>query len=167
MSRERRRLYRDRENAVIAGVCSGIADHYGFDLGLVRAAFIVGCVFAAPFTISAYVVMAFVIPVRPGQEDVEPKWRREHKERKRKRGHKPEPPPGLGPLPGMEPEPEPEPEEDTDWKRFDQGVNRAPKDVFQGVRHSFRELESRLQRMERYVTSRHYDLDAEFRDLET
>ena len=133
MSRRKRRLYRDRENAVICGVCAGIADHYGFDLGVVRAAVIVSCLFAAPFTITAYVVLCFVIPAKPVAEDA-----------------------GATAPP-----------EDPDEKSFRQGVNRAPRDTYQVVRHNLRGLEDRLQRMERYVTSRHYELDREFRDLET
>ena len=38
--------------------------------------------------------------------------------------------------------------------------------TFTRVRHRFREMEARLQRVERYVTSSHFKLDRDFRDLE-
>lgn len=130
--KRRGRLHRDRDNGVICGVCAGIADHYGFDLGIVRAAFIVTCIFAPPFMVTAYLILCFVLPARGGAQEAEPA-----------------------------PEPQPDPEEKAFW----QGVNRAPKDSFVGIRHSFRQMEDQLQRMERYVTSRHFELDREFRDL--
>jgi phage shock protein C len=162
MNRPRQRLYRDVENGRIAGVCAGISDHFGFELGMVRFICILGCVFFAWFTIPAYLLMAFTLPVKPGQEGKTVRGCRFRKRRHR-RGER-----SSGESDPDEAElEEDEASEDTDWRRFDQGVNRAPRDVFQSVRHSFRELEVQLQRMERYVTSRHYELDREFRDLET
>jgi phage shock protein C len=160
MSRVRHRLYRDVANGRIAGVCSGISDHYGFSVCAVRLICIFACVFFGWFAIPAYVLMALTLPVKPGQEGTTvPSWRnRMHKRRKHRAGHDTE-------AETDEDGDDEEASEDTEWKRFEQGVNRAPRDIFQSVRHSFRELEDRLQRMERYVTSRHYDLDKEFRDL--
>ena len=45
-------------------------------------------------------------------------------------------------------------------------VRRSAGDTFRDLRHRFREFDVRLQRMEGYVTSRRYDLDQQFRDLE-
>lgn len=56
-----------------------------------------------------------------------------------------------------------------EWDTDDQywrSVRRSAAETFRDVRHRFREIDLRLQRMEGYVTSRHYDLDKEFRDLE-
>ncbi len=50
-------------------------------------------------------------------------------------------------------------------KRFQQAVRSAPHETLASIRHRFRELETRLQRMERYVTSPRFNLDREFRDL--
>lgn len=55
---------------------------------------------------------------------------------------------------------------DEEDERFWRSVRVSPADTFRRIRHNFREMDARLQRMERYVTSRHYDLDREFRDLE-
>lgn len=53
-------------------------------------------------------------------------------------------------------------EDETFWR----GVRRSPRDTFHDLRHRFRDIDLRMQRMERYVTSNRYDLDRQFRDLE-
>ena len=56
-----------------------------------------------------------------------------------------------------------------DWdanEDYWRSVRRSANETFRDVRHRFRELDVKLQRMEGYVTSGRYDLDREFRDLE-
>lgn len=56
-----------------------------------------------------------------------------------------------------------------DWdagEAYWRSVRRSASETFGDVRHRFRELDLKLQRMERYVTSGRYDLDREFRKLE-
>ncbi len=48
---------------------------------------------------------------------------------------------------------------------FDRELRRSPQATLSATRHRFRELDLRLQRMERYVTSPRFQLDREFRDL--
>lgn len=55
---------------------------------------------------------------------------------------------------------------DQDDERFWRSVRRSPSNTFSSVRHKFREMEARLERMERYVTSPRFKLDQEFQDLE-
>ncbi|MDN5924622.1 MAG: envelope stress response membrane protein PspC [Xanthomonadales bacterium] len=45
-------------------------------------------------------------------------------------------------------------------------VRRSANETFRDVRQRFREIDTKLARMEGYVTSTRYDLDREFRDLE-
>ena len=45
-------------------------------------------------------------------------------------------------------------------------MRTSPKETAAAVRHKLREIDARLQRMERYVTSPHFDLEREFRKLE-
>lgn len=45
-------------------------------------------------------------------------------------------------------------------------VRRSASNTFRDLRQRFREFDLRLQHMEGYVTSRRYDLDRQFRDLE-
>ncbi|MGH8117321.1 MAG: envelope stress response membrane protein PspC [Rhodanobacteraceae bacterium] len=61
------------------------------------------------------------------------------------------------------------PERPYDWDTGDdywRSVRRSAGDTFRDVRHRFREMDMKLQRMEGYVTSGQYDLDRKFRDLE-
>ena len=44
-------------------------------------------------------------------------------------------------------------------------MRRAPKATFAEVRYRFRDMEARLQKMERYVTSKRFQLDREFENL--
>jgi phage shock protein C len=56
-----------------------------------------------------------------------------------------------------------------DWdadEEYWRSVRRSAGDTFREVRHRFRQLDMKLQRMEGYVTSSRYDLDRQFRDLE-
>lgn len=55
---------------------------------------------------------------------------------------------------------------DEEDKEFWRGVRVSPAATLSDVRHRFRSNEARLQRMERYVTSRNFRLDREFQDLE-
>ena len=55
-------------------------------------------------------------------------------------------------------------------EREDRSVRRqvrsAPHDTLASVRYRFRDLDARLQRLEKYVTSNRYQLDSEFRKLQ-
>lgn len=70
---------------------------------------------------------------------------------------------GLGLLLPVKPEKLYEWDTDDEYWR---SVRRSAGETFRDLRHRFREYDMRVQRMEGYVTSRHYDLDKEFRDLE-
>jgi phage shock protein C len=58
-----RRLHRSRTNRVLAGVCGGIAEHYGSDPTAVRLATLVLGLFSGIFPMAVvYVVAAIVVP---------------------------------------------------------------------------------------------------------
>lgn len=50
-------------------------------------------------------------------------------------------------------------------EKFRQRARRAPSTTASMVRHKFRELDSRVQKLERYVTSPKMNLEQEFEDL--
>lgn len=60
-SSSERRLFRDTENAVIAGVCQGIANFFNIDVVIVRAIFVVVLLFAG-FGFPLYVILWIVVP---------------------------------------------------------------------------------------------------------
>jgi len=55
---------------------------------------------------------------------------------------------------------------DIEEEQFWKDLRKSPAETFSDVRYRFRQLDQRMQRMERYVTSRRFRLDREFRDLE-
>ncbi len=121
-----RRLYRNRRRGVLAGVCAGIADHFGFSLSGTRIVTVIAAVVLAPWVVLAYIAMAIMLPPTPE----EPLYRDE--------------------------------EEEAFWH----SVRKSPIATLSQVRHKFREMEARTQRLERYVTSSRYGLDRDFRELE-
>jgi phage shock protein C len=61
------RLYRDRENAMLAGVCAGIAEYFGLNRKGVRLVTALSILFPPffAFVIISYVILAIVLPVKP------------------------------------------------------------------------------------------------------
>lgn len=61
------RLYRDRKNAMLAGVCAGIADYFGFNRKGVRVAVVLTLLFPPfiPFVVVSYIVLALLLPAKP------------------------------------------------------------------------------------------------------
>jgi phage shock protein C len=60
------RLYRPRTPRVIAGVCSGLALHYGWDISLVRLIWVL-CILFGGTGLFAYIICWVVIPEAPYQ----------------------------------------------------------------------------------------------------
>ena len=122
----RSKLYRNRQDGVIAGVCAGFADYFGFDLVLTRVLVAVGA-FLFPTIILVYIVLALVVKPRP------PRARRDS-------------------------------ESDGD-DALGRRVRAEPHATLSNVRHRYRELDARMQRLEKYVTSERFRLDREFAGL--
>jgi phage shock protein C len=116
------RLFRDKENAMIAGVCAGIAEYFGLNRKGVRLATFLFILFPPffAFVVISYIVLAIVLPVKPGNLF-----------------------------------------ENTEQAEFWRGVSNAPSDVFGALRHRFRELNHRLEKMEAFVTSKEFEIDRE------
>jgi phage shock protein C len=72
-----RRLYRCRENRMLAGVAGGVAEFFGLDATLVRLVWFIS-IFFGGVTLLLYLAMAFIVPLEPvatdatGQPIVEP-----------------------------------------------------------------------------------------------
>jgi len=120
----RRRFYRNREKAILGGVCAGLADYFGFNLKATRVLAFVAFLMAMPMTVLVYIGTVMLIPAAPkGARNGE-----------------------------YDPE-------------FRQAVRSSPGQTLSDVRRRFQSLDSRLARLERYVTSSRFDLDQEFRRL--
>ena len=116
------RLFRDKENAMLAGVAAGVADYAGLNRKGTRIALALLTLIPplTMFMIISYVVLAIVLPVKPADLY-----------------------------------------ETQEQAEFWRGVSNAPADVFGSLRHRFRELNMRLERMEAYVTSKEFEIDRE------
>ncbi len=73
------RLYRDREHAVLAGVCAGVADFFGGKRLFIRFIFIIMTPFVAFLNLPAYLILAFALKPKPDDlyqtSDQEHFWR--------------------------------------------------------------------------------------------
>lgn len=56
-----KRLYKSRDNRMLAGVCGGVADYFDIDPTLVRLGWILFCALGGS-GILAYIIAAIVIP---------------------------------------------------------------------------------------------------------
>ena len=120
----RRRFYRNREKAILGGVCAGLADYFGFNLKATRILAFIAFLMAMPMTVLVYIGTVLLVPAGPkgaGKAEYDPEFR--------------------------------------------QAVRSAPAQTLNDVRRRFQSLDSRLARLERYVTSSRFDLDQEFRNL--
>jgi len=124
-----RRIYRNKDRAIVAGVCAGLADYFGFNLKVTRILAVICLLMAMPMTLLVYFGTVFLVPAMPDP----------------------------GPRHSHDPE-----FHDPDFRR---AVRSAPKQTVGDVRRRYQSLDSRLARLERYVTSPRFDLDQEFRKL--
>ncbi len=136
-----RRFSRDADRGMVAGVCAGIADYFGFRPCAVRLIFIIALFVAFPFAVLTYIAVVLLVPSESSRyeyvverEVIHRRRRRRMSRRERRRA-------------------EAEAEEE-------ERVHRAEQ-----VRERYRTLDERLARIEKYVTSSRYDLDREFRNL--
>lgn len=58
-------LYRSRRHKVIAGVCGGLAQWLGWDLTVVRVAYVILSIASLGSGIAAYLVLWMVMPKEP------------------------------------------------------------------------------------------------------
>lgn len=63
---ERKRLYRNVNDKMLCGVCSGLADYFNIDPTLVRLAWVVLGLMGGGLL--AYIIASIVIPVNPDQQ---------------------------------------------------------------------------------------------------
>ena len=74
-----RKLYRNRDRAMVAGVCAGLADYFGFNLKVTRILAVVSLFMATLVTLVAYFGMVLLVPAAPkssGEPKYDPEFRR-------------------------------------------------------------------------------------------
>ncbi len=130
-------LYRNRSEGWIGGVCSGLADHWGVATWMVRLAAIAMLLFTGSLAFWGYVVAWIVLSPRPTRLERE--------------------------------DSEVEMEYDEDRRSYRKRTvfhyPDAPGDRLGKAQQRLNEALGRVESMERYVTSRRYDLNREFSKL--
>jgi phage shock protein C len=68
MTDEVKRLYRSRDDRMIAGVCAGLGEYFGVDPTVVRRLAVGGAFINPPGAVIAYLLVALVVPSAPLDE---------------------------------------------------------------------------------------------------
>jgi phage shock protein C len=67
MEMDVKRLYRSRNDKMLAGVCGGLAEYFGIDPTIIRLLFVLLALVTVAFpVILAYFVLCIVVPKNPG-----------------------------------------------------------------------------------------------------
>ena len=66
-----RRFYRDKDRAILGGVCAGVADYFGFNLKVTRFLAFIAFLMAMPMAILAYFALVLLVPSRSLQKTAE------------------------------------------------------------------------------------------------
>ncbi len=130
-----RRFDRSSDRACLGGVCSGIADYFGFRLWAVRIVFLVALFAAFPFAVLTYIAIVLLVPADSTRYEYVVERTVRCRRRKMTRRERRE-------------------------AAAEEKARAADR-----VRERYRSLDERLARIEKYVTSSRYDLDREFRNL--
>lgn len=152
--RQNRQLYRDTEHARIAGVCAGVANYFGIERWLVRILAVTGFfLLAGPFMLVAYVAGWFILDKKPlGHEPVAPKKASNVFQHT-----------GKGWRNVISSDGDDSQKVSVKTKVWQAG--EPPKQAFHDISKRFSEAENRLRSMERYVTSREFQLNREISKL--
>lgn len=64
-----KKLYRSNTDRVFLGVCGGLGEYYEVDSNVIRLFFVLFGLLTGPGALIFYVLMAFIIPNKPGSEE--------------------------------------------------------------------------------------------------
>jgi phage shock protein C len=65
MTENVKRLYRSRNERMIAGICGGLGEYFSIDPTLVRLIFVFGTIITGTGLFWAYLIMLLVVPEEP------------------------------------------------------------------------------------------------------
>lgn len=160
MSRLRRELYRLPNQGKVAGVCAGIAQHFGYEVWLVRIVAISGLLlsFTGGFFFAAYIGAWFILDIKPGSE------KNAKQANKNRRNHQ------------WREEDYKDPRQDSQFRSHaDNGpievkekvwqAGELPKQAVHDIVGQYKDLEKRLQNLETYVTSPEFTVAREINKL--
>ena len=130
-----RHFYRDRDRAVLGGVCAGLAGYLGFNLKVTRILAFIAFLTAMPIAIVAYLAAVFLIPSEShGAYDSATDGRCRRRKRRKSKENK-------------------------------QEVESAKSSIAGEINRRCESLDERLKHLEKHVTSKRYQLDQELSRL--
>ena len=148
----RRELYRDPSRAKISGVCAGISDYFDLEVWVVRIIAVSALLlFQVMPVLFAYGIAHLILEPKPGAT------RKRHGTKARSKGYKKSSSHGTSTADDATLE---KATVQQIWKK-----GGIPTQTIRKVSQRFKDLDSRLQNMETYVTSRQFQLRREFNDL--
>jgi phage shock protein C len=65
MAEEYRRLYRARDERMLAGVCGGLAKYFSIDPTIIRLIFVAASIAGVGGGIILYLLMMIIVPIEP------------------------------------------------------------------------------------------------------
>jgi phage shock protein C len=74
MSENDKRLYRSRKGQMLAGVCAGLAEHFGVDVNLVRLVFAIVTIFSAGLGLLIYLAAWVILPEEGDDTSIAETW---------------------------------------------------------------------------------------------
>ena len=148
-------LHRDPSKGKIAGVCAGIAEYFGMEIWLVRILTLTGFfLLAPPFFFVGYIAAWFILEKKPQGLTTKPRSEEFGAKGSQNRAQ------GKGWHNVSEEEPEKVVVKSKVWQ-----AGEPPKQAFIDIKQRFAKNETRLRKMETYVTSPQFHLNRELNKL--
>lgn len=142
-------IYRDTKHGRIAGVCAGIAEYFGLEVWLVRILTVTAFfLLAGPFILVSYVACWFIFDKKPAHIENEYYAQTENSSSKGWRNQ------------GTSCDSDKVEVKTRVWQ-----AGEPPRQAFHDITGRFKTIESRLRKMETYVTSREFQLNREISRL--
>jgi phage shock protein C len=147
-----KQLRRNSENGKIAGVCAGIADYFGIETWLVRIATVAATLLSGgPLIPVFYIAAWFILDKEETSKGFAPAKHVKHK-------------PFHGSGKGWRNE-APDEEKKVEVKSKVWQSGEPPRQAFYDIKERFSRIETRLRKIETYVTSSEYQLNREINKL--
>ncbi len=159
---KRKELFRDTHKGKIAGICAGIANYFGWELWLIRIAFVTGLILNSPLFIVIYIA-AWLILSKDKVNYVEPGHQQKNESENYHRSTYSNSQYSTS-------------EQVNRQSTFDHNeqikvkarvwqAGEPPKKALKDIYGKFKTLEKRLNTMEQHVTSSNFDLSREIDKL--
>ncbi|RUO36405.1 envelope stress response membrane protein PspC [Aliidiomarina sanyensis] len=144
MTKIKKNLMRDPVEGKIAGVCAGLAKHFGWELWVVRIVAITALILASKITLTAYIIAWIVLDKAPegGSSNAEPTTLREETRIERTNDGR---------------------TIEVKTKVWEAG--KPPAEALKDIQATFADMENSVRKMEEYVTSSEFRVRQEINRL--